>query len=115
MIEQIIYDYVKTSLSGDEIPVYMERPATPPSCYVLIEKTGGGEDNYIQRATLAIQSIDTSLLNAATLNEKIKELMRAAISLDKIAKVECNSDYNFTDSSTKTYRYQAVFDIKYYL
>lgn len=115
MIEQIIYDYLKTSLSGDEIPVYMERPATSPSCYVLIEKTGGGEDNHIQRATLAVQSINTSLLNTAVLNEKVKEFMRAAISLDKIAKVECNSDYNFTDSSTKTYRYQAVFDIKYYL
>jgi polyhydroxyalkanoate synthesis regulator phasin len=49
------------------------------------------------------------------INEKVKDFMRAAISLDKIAKVECNSDYNFTDSSTKTYRYQAVFDIKYYL
>jgi hypothetical protein len=115
MIEQIIYDYLKTSLSGDEIPVYMERPATPPSCYVLIEKTGGGEDNHIQRATVAVQSINTSLLNTAVLNEKVKEFMRAAISLDKIAKVECNSDYNFTDSSTKTYRYQAIFDIKYYL
>lgn len=115
MIEQIIYDYLETSLSGDRIPVYMERPETPPSCYVLIEKTGGGEENYIQRATLAVQSINTSLRDTAVLNEKIKAFMRAAISLDKIAKVECNSDYNFTDSSTKTYRYQAVFDIRYYL
>lgn len=115
MIEEIIYDYLKRSFSEEEIPVYMERPATKPSCYVLIEKTGGGEENHIQSATLAIQSINTSLYNTAVLNEKVKEFMRAAISLDSIAKVECNSDYNFTDASTKEYRYQAVFDIKYYL
>jgi len=115
MIEEIILNYLKTSFSEEEIPVYMERPKSKPLCYVLIEKTGGGEDNHIQTATLAIQSIGTSLYNSAVLNEKVKEFMRAAISLDEIAKVECNSDYNFTDSSTKEYRYQAVFDIKYYL
>ena len=25
-----------------------------------------------------------------------------------------NSDYNFTDVTTKKYRYQAVYDLKYY-
>ena len=46
MIEEIIYDYLKRSFSEEEIPVYMERPATKPSCYVIIEKTGGGEENH---------------------------------------------------------------------
>ena len=114
MIEVIIYNYLKTAFSSEEVSVYMERPATPESSYVLIEKTGGGEENHIQTATLAIQSISTSLYNAAALNEKVKEFMRAAVSLDEVAKVEVNSDYNFTDSDSKTYRYQAVFDIKHY-
>lgn len=114
MIEKIIYDYLKTALSSDEIPVYMERPAQKPACYVLLEKTGGGEDNHIKRATIAVQSINTSLYNTAVLNEKVINLMSAAISLDEVCKVELNSDYNFTDASTKEYRYQAVFDIKHY-
>ena len=29
-------------------------------------------------------------------------------------KYNLNSDYNFTDTETKEYRYQAVFDINYY-
>ena len=114
MIEKVIYDYLKNQFSGEEIPVYMERPKVKPACYVLIEKTGGGEDNHIQRSTIAVQSINTSLYNTAVLNEKVKEFMRAAISLDEISKVSLNSDYNFTDSSTKEYRYQAIFDITHY-
>lgn len=114
MIEKVIYEYLKNQLSGDNIPVHMERPEEKPSCYVLIEKTGGGEDNHIKRSTIAIQSINTSLFKTAALNEKVKDLMRAAISLDAISKVSLNSDYNYTDASTKEYRYQAVFDITHY-
>jgi hypothetical protein len=81
---------------------------------VLIEKTGGGEENHIRHSTIAVKSIAESLYKAALLNEEVKDLMSSAISLDDIAKVELNSDYNFTDTSTKQYRYQAVFDITHY-
>ena len=74
------------------------------------------EEKVGQMCELTIDVLtDNSRKDTAVLNEKVKEFMRAAISLDSIAKVECNSDYNFTDASTKEYRYQAVFDIKYYL
>lgn len=111
MIEKVILDYLNNEL---DVPVYMERPKTPPTSYVLIEKTGGGEDNYIKHATLAIQSISTTLYNTASLNETVKELMKNAVIVDDVAKVSLNSDYNYTDSSTKEYRYQAVFDITHY-
>lgn len=116
MIEKIILDYLNSCFSDNTLGInaYMERPATPPASYVLIEKTGGGEENHIKSSTLAIQSIGSSLYEAAALNESIKNFMRDAISLDSIARVEVNSDYNFTDGNTKTYRYQAVFDITHY-
>jgi hypothetical protein len=31
-----------------------------------------------------------------------------------VLSVELNSNYNYTDTSTKEYRYQAVFDIRHY-
>jgi len=34
--------------------------------------------------------------------------------LNEIGKVKLNSDYNFTDTVTKQYRYQAVYDISHY-
>jgi hypothetical protein len=112
MIEVTILNYLNENL--ENITAYMERPANPPKSYVLIEKTGGGEENHIRHSTIAVKSIAESLYKAALLNEEVKGLMSSAISLDDIAKVELNSDYNFTDTSTKQYRYQAVFDITHY-
>lgn len=116
MIERIILDYLNRCITESALGIkaYMERPANKPSSYVLIEKIGGGEDNHIKHSTLAIQSIGKTLYDAASLNESIKDFMRGAISLDEVAKVEINSDYNYTDTSTKEYRYQAVFDLIHY-
>lgn len=111
MIEKIMLDYLSTAL---DVPVYMEAPENAPESYVLIEKTGSSENNHIKEATLAIQSIAPSLYKAACLNELVKDAMSKSISLGSIAKAKCNSDYNFTDTTTKSYRYQAVYDVVYY-
>lgn len=111
MIEKIMLDYLSTALDA---PAYMEAPENAPESYVLIEKTGSSENNHIKEATLAIQSIAPSLYKAARLNELVKDAMSKSISLGSIAKAKCNSDYNFTDTTTKSYRYQAVYDVVHY-
>ncbi|SDQ04437.1 hypothetical protein SAMN04487752_0319, partial [Carnobacterium viridans] len=50
----------------------------------------------------------------ALLNEELKEVVENLILLNEISGVRLNSDYNFTDTTTKEYRYQAVFDINHY-
>ena len=40
--------------------------------------------------------------------------MLEAAALPEIGAVHLNSDYNFTDTAAKRYRYQAVFDVTYY-
>ena len=47
-------------------------------------------------------------------NEKVKAAMKRIIEQDEISRSTLNSDYNFTDVITKKYRYQAVYDLKYY-
>lgn len=111
MIEKIILDHLSKSL---DVPVYMEAPTKVTDSYVLIEKTGSSEKNYIKAATLAIQSIAPTLYKAAQLNELVKAAMNSSVNLADITKAKCNSDYNFSDTSTKTYRYQAVYDVTYY-
>lgn len=108
MIETIVLDYLKKRLG---VPVYMERPAQKPERYVLLEKTGGSERNHIERATLALQSCAESLYQAAVLNTLLKEAMREIITLPQVSRAELNSDYNFTDTTKKEYRYQAVYDL----
>lgn len=111
MVEKIVKDYLKSSLG---IPVRMEEEDDLGNEYVLIEKTGSSTGNHIASATLAVQSFSTSLYGAATLNERVKAAMEKIIELDDISKCELNSDYNYTDTNRKKYRYQAVFDIVYF-
>lgn len=112
MIEKIILDYLTTKLSP-VIP-YMEEPEVKPDKYVLIEKTGSGLKNGIKSAMIAVQSLSKSSLHeAACLNEEVVDIMLRATEIPNVSGVSLNSDYNFTDTTTKRYRYQAVFDIYY--
>ena len=111
MIEKTILDYLNQQMT---VPVYMERPASPPSKYILLEKTGSSKQNHIYGATLAVQSYAPSLYEAAVLNEDAKAKLENAVTLEGVCRVSLNSDYNFTDAATKQYRYQAVFDITHY-
>ena len=118
MIEKTIYDYLSARVPSEENPVgvYMEIPAgggTPP--FVVIQKTGGGMvDGVVSQATLAIQSYGATLYEAAQVNELVKALMAQSVSLAEVARCRLNSDYNYTDTASKAYRYQAVFDIIHY-
>lgn len=111
MIEQTILDYLNDTLTE---PCYMEEPEGIDT-FVLLEKTGSSLSNYVYSATFAIQSYASSLYEAAELNEKVKAAMLTiADELNTVSKCSLNSDYNYTDTTKKRYRYQAVYDITHY-
>lgn len=106
---------IKQFLDGHlTVPSFLERPNKPPKRYVLFEKTGSGKSNFLPSSTFAFQSYGPSMYEAAKLNEELKKVVESMVELDGISKVKLNSDYNFTDTTTKEYRYQAVFDINHY-
>lgn len=112
MIETVLYNYLKSAeLSAD---VYMEQPKVKPVAFFLLEKTGGALENHINESTFIVQSYGKTLAEAANMNEEVKAVMLNAITLDDVSRVDINSDYNYTDPSTKDYRYQAVFVITHY-
>lgn len=111
MIEQTIYNYMVETLVD---PCYMMRPENAPERYVLLEKTGGSEDNHIKRSTFAFQSYAPTLFEAAELNETVKGVVPELVALDEITGVRYTTDYNFTNTATKQPRYQAVFDVYHY-
>lgn len=111
MIEIIIKDFLDGRLS---VPVLLEKERNQKGEFVLLEKTGGGSLDGLQSATVAVQSYSESLYKAAVLNEKVKDAMNGLVEVAEVSGVHLNSDYNFTDTETKEYRYQAVFDINYY-
>lgn len=111
MVEKIVLDYLTANLS--ELCA-MEVPEPPtPQRYVVIEKTGSTVKNLVPSANIAIQSCAATLLDAANLNEAVKAAMPGLMADSRIAACKLDTDYNFTDPSTKTYRYQAIYRITY--
>ena len=135
MIELIILDHLKEKITvikkGNDIwgtfnfeldvsqsneftvPVHLEKQSNEHT-YVLLEKTSSSKSNHLPSATFAFQSYADSLYNAAVLNDKVKKVVESLIELDEIRGLSLNTDYNFTDTTTKQYRYQAVYDINHY-
>ena len=111
MIEVTILNHLKSALS---VPVYMEIPKDQPESFVVLEKTGSGKRNRLCSATFVVQSYAPTMYGAASLNEAVKAAMESAVELDEVTSSALNSDYNYTDTASKTYRYQAVFDIYHY-
>lgn len=115
MIEKTLYDFLTRKMT---VQVFCEKPKNPPDTMIVMEKTGSSENEFIKTSTFAIQSYGPSLFEAAELNETLKETifdgMDGIITLDSVLRVDLNSDYNFTDTTEKKYRYQAVIVITHY-
>lgn len=111
MIESRLIKYLAEAL---DIPTYAEAPEDATGEYLVVEKTGSSRTNYLDEATIAVQSYADSLADAAWLNQRVKSAMLNAWILDDISSVRLNSDYNFTDTATRNYRYQGVYVVTYY-
>lgn len=115
MIEKVILDYLSEELT---VPVLMELPEVPsedyptfPEQFVIIEKVGGSRRDYVNSASVALQSYSTkSLYQAAQLDEAVRAAMDGILELPEISGMRLASNYNHTDTRTKRYRYQSVFD-----
>ena len=111
MIERTVLEYLQSHIG---IPCHLEVPAKMPNRFLVIEKTGSSLVDHIKSATIAVQSYGKTLADTIATNEEVKEIMSGLTDLDEIGGCSLNSDYNFTDTETKRYRYQAIFDITHY-
>lgn len=112
-IEQRIIECINGTI--DDVPAYGMIPEGAEAPFFVVERTGGTETNHISSAMVAIQSYGTTIEAAMLLNESLKERMLETFILrGDVASCRLNSDYNFTNTTTRKPRYQAVFDIVYY-
>lgn len=109
MIEITVMHYLEAQLP--DVPWYMEKPEKPPERYGLVRKTGSGMVNHIHETTVAVQSIAPSLYEAMLLNDRAVAALRAMSPADGVFTVRINSDYEYTDMTTKEHRYQAVAEV----
>ena len=114
MIEQTVQEFLSAGLDA---PVLLEVPEGPdiPDRFVIIEKIAGGRRNLLRTASFAIQSYSlSSMYDAAALDKEVRDEMdEMDILLPNIGACRMASNYNFTDTSTKRYRYQCTYDITY--
>lgn len=110
MIEKTVLNYLLDAL---DVPVYLEIPENAPESFVVLEKTGSGRTNHVLTATIAARSYGARLEDAALLNERVKAAIDDIIALKNIGSVSLNSDYNFTNATTREHRYQCVYVITY--
>lgn len=110
MIAKTLLDYLDSVL---DVPVVMEAPEQT-SDYVLIDQTGSSRTNHIITTTFAIQSYGDTLYEAMVLNDAVKDAMVDFAELGNVTRVELQTDYNYTNTATKQYRWQAVYLITHY-
>ena len=111
MIEKIVLDYLNNAL---EYPTYTQEQNNGEKYFYLIQKVGSSVDNKIDTSMVAIQSYAPSRFEAAEMNYAMIEAMDDIVALGSIGKCKKNSDYDYTDTSKKRYRYQALFEIVHY-
>lgn len=110
IIEVYLIEYLSKELGVD---VYGQEEDAEDGSYVVIEKLGSYVEDFTRHATIALKSYGTTLLDSAKLNERVKNAMDDIIKKPEIACSKLSSDYNYTDTTTKKYRYQAVYDLVY--
>ena len=110
MIEEVVLNFLDEKLSA---PVYMEERETNEE-FVMISKADSSNENYVTTSMFVVMSYAGSLLAAAKLNETVKKAMSELHTLPQISACRLATDYNFTDTASKRYRYQAVFNITHY-
>lgn len=111
MIEPIIIAYLTDHVSAE---VRGEIPENRPERLVVVEKMGGDRENRIDTATISFKSYAPTLLAAMELNAEVKESVESMTDLDEISCCEYGGDFNDTDTASKQYCYQAVYNITHY-
>ncbi len=113
MIEKIVIGYIRKQLPKETIGY--EPPKGLPDRFVTVEKTGSQQlAKGLYQSTIAVQSWAKSKQEAAELSERVcTALRRIPDEEDEVTKAY-GSDYDFTDTATKRYRYQAVFTFTHY-
>ena len=112
MIETVLLDYLNNANLSAK--VYMEQPKDKPEAFFILEKSGGGQTDHISESDFIVQSYGRTLYEAACMNEEIKAVMLRANTFNEVSAVELNSDYNYTNAESKSYRYQAIFVVTHY-
>lgn len=110
-IEQKVKQYLEDKL---HIPTRLQYPEELPDTFIVIQRTGGNEENFISHASLSIASIAPSLYEAMEMDHKVLLAMRTIADGITITGCRYNGGGNWTDPTSGQYRYRSYYEINYY-
>jgi hypothetical protein len=111
--EEFFIEYLNENMDG--VQAYGDEPDPAPPFFLTVEQVGGGGENTLGRADIAVQSWAPTRAEAGQLNARVIAAMRAAAADPRISKCHLDTSYNFTDTTKKRPRYQAVFEVVHFL
>lgn len=109
LIEPIILEYLKKELNTEN--VYLEIPTPIPETFVTIELRDRSKTDHIEAVTLELMSYAPSMYEAASLDERVRDAMDCAITLDQVMSSKCGGGNNSTDTVNKKYRYRSYYNL----
>lgn len=111
MIEDRIIEFLE---ENTEIHCYAELPDDESiKEFIVVRKTGGYRENYLDFASITIFAYSESKYKAALLDRNVMFCMQKFAKEDFITMVDQNNSYDDSDFSNKTYRYRSEYDIAY--
>lgn len=114
-IEQFVIEYLSGMEPLTGIPVSGSVPHPMPAKFITVEQTASNRIDLISSSTIVVESWAETRAEAAALNEIVKGLMDAMPSESEISQSSLDTDYNYPDLETNHPRYQAVYNIVYFL
>lgn len=111
MIETTVLEHLASRLDA---PVSMEVPEKKPERFVVLKKADTGREDFLYKSMFLVRSYAPTLLAAAELSEQVMQAMLTLPECSDVSGCYLTGDYNFTDTASKQYRYQAVFDIYHF-
>lgn len=112
MIEETVINYL-ISQGIAEGAVYAEVPLKDiPDRYVLVQRSSGSITDYIRQFGIYTEARSRiSKLDAAQLHESVISTMMEIRDHTDLFRCNLNADYDAALTSTKEYRYQALWNI----
>lgn len=115
LIESHIIAHLAAKMTGCLICAEVPEDYPADGALVVVSRLGGGNTNHLRTARIAIQTYGASLLDAATRCETALGYMLELPADDPcVTAVHIDTSYNWTDETTKRYRYQSVMYVTYY-
>ena len=114
LIEARVIAHLTACMTGCLVAAEVPEIFPADAALVIVSRLGGGTENRIRRARLAVQSYGTTLYDAAARNEAAIQALATLTNDSAVSACRIETSYIFSDEARKRPRYQSIVHVTYY-